>query len=58
VLEEKGRPHHLKAVLSLATRRVWLIPELERQRQADLCEFRASLVYKASSRIDRCLAQP
>lgn len=29
-LEEKGRPHHLKAVLSLATSRVWLIPALER----------------------------
>jgi hypothetical protein len=29
-----------------------LIPAL-RQRQADLCEFKASLVYRASSRITR-----
>jgi hypothetical protein len=28
-----------------------LIPALRRQRQADLCEFKASLVYIASSRI-------
>ncbi|CAO2577223.1 hypothetical protein LEMLEM_LOCUS19 [Lemmus lemmus] len=27
-----------------------LIPALGRQRQADLCEFKASLVYRASSR--------
>ena len=27
-----------------------LIPALRRQRQADLCEFKASLVYRASSR--------
>ena len=27
-----------------------LIPALRRQRQADLCEFEASLVYRASSR--------
>ena len=26
------------------------VPSLGRQRQADLCEFEASLVYKASSR--------
>jgi hypothetical protein len=30
-----------------------LIPELGRQRQADLCEVEASLVYRASSRIAR-----
>ena len=28
-----------------------LIPACGRQRQADLCEFEASLVYKSSSRI-------
>ena len=28
-----------------------VIPALERQRQVDFCEFEASLVYKASSRI-------
>ncbi|EGW12670.1 hypothetical protein I79_021887 [Cricetulus griseus] len=28
-----------------------LIPALRRQRQADLCEFEASLVYRASARI-------
>jgi hypothetical protein len=27
-----------------------LIPALGRQKQADLCEFKASLVYKSSSR--------
>ena len=27
-----------------------LIPALRRQKQADLCEFEASLVYRASSR--------
>ena len=27
-----------------------LIPALQRQRQVDLCEFQASLVYKVSSR--------
>jgi hypothetical protein len=26
-----------------------LIPALRRQRQADICEFKASLLYKASS---------
>jgi hypothetical protein len=30
-----------------------LIPALERQRQADLCEFEDSLVYKTSSRTAR-----
>ena len=29
-----------------------LIPALRRQRQVDLCEFEASLVYRASSRTD------
>jgi hypothetical protein len=29
---------------------VLLIPVLRRQRQADLCEFEASLVYRVSSR--------
>jgi len=28
-----------------------LFPALGRQRQADLCEFKASLVYRVSSRI-------
>ena len=27
-----------------------LIPALRRQRQADLCEFKASLVYRVNSR--------
>jgi hypothetical protein len=42
-----------------------LIPALGRWRQVDLCEFRASLVYRASSRTDRdtariklCLEKP
>jgi hypothetical protein len=30
-----------------------LIQALRRQRQADLCEFKASLVYKVSSRTAR-----
>ena len=34
-----------------------LIPVLGRQRQADLCEFKASLVYRASSRIVRDATQ-
>jgi hypothetical protein len=33
-------------------RHILLIPEHQRQRQG-ICEFEASLVYKASSRIDR-----
>ena len=34
-----------------------LIPALGRQRQADLCEFETSLVYRASSRIARAVTQ-
>ena len=34
-----------------------LIPALGRQRQADLCEFKASLVYEASSRTARPVSQ-
>jgi hypothetical protein len=30
-----------------------LIPAFRRQRQVDLCEFKASLVYRASSRTAR-----
>ena len=30
-----------------------LIPELGRQRQVDLCEFKASLIYRVISRTDR-----
>ena len=30
-----------------------LIPALRRQRQVHLCEFKTSLVYRTSSRIDR-----
>jgi hypothetical protein len=30
-----------------------LIPTLRRQRQEDFCEFKASLVYRVSSRIAR-----
>jgi hypothetical protein len=32
-----------------------LIPALRRQRQADLCEFEASLVYRVSSRTSRAI---
>jgi hypothetical protein len=32
-----------------------LIPALRRQRQADFCEFKVSLVYRASSRIARAI---
>ena len=34
-----------------------LIPALGRQRQADLCELEASLVYRANSRIARAITQ-
>ena len=34
-----------------------LIPALERERQADPCEFKASLVYKVSSRIARVVTE-
>ena len=34
-----------------------LIPALRRQRQVDLCEFEASLVYRASSRTVRAVTQ-
>jgi hypothetical protein len=34
-----------------------LIPALQRQRQEDLCEFEASLVYKESSKITRTITQ-
>jgi hypothetical protein len=30
-----------------------LIPALKRQRQADLCEFKTSLIYRAHFRITR-----
>jgi hypothetical protein len=32
-----------------------LIPELRRQRQVDLCEFKATLVYIGSSKIARAM---
>jgi hypothetical protein len=32
-----------------------LIPALRRQKQADLCEFEASLVYKMNSRTARAV---
>jgi hypothetical protein len=32
---------------------VVVLPALRRQRQADLCEFEASLVYRVSSRTGR-----
>ena len=35
-----------------------LIRVLRRQRQADLCEFEASLAYRASSRTDRIQRNP
>ena len=34
-----------------------LIPALGRQRQVDLCEFKASLVYRESSRTARTVTQ-
>jgi hypothetical protein len=34
---------------------MYLIPALGRQDQADLCEFKASLVYRVSSRIARAM---
>ena len=34
-----------------------LIPALERQRQANVCEFKARLVYRESSRIARIFTQ-
>ena len=34
-----------------------LIPTLRRQRQADLCKFKTSLVYRASSRTARAVTQ-
>ena len=36
---------------------VSLIPALGKQRQVDLCEFEASLVYRASSRTVRAVTQ-
>jgi hypothetical protein len=33
--------------------KVWVIPALRRERQADLCEFQASLVYMVNSRTAR-----
>ena len=35
-----------------------MIPGLRRQRQVDICEFEASLVYKASSRTARTVRNP
>ena len=37
--------------------RMPLIPALERQKQADLCEFKSSLIYKVSSRTARAVSQ-
>ena len=34
-----------------------VIPALRRQRQVDLCKFKASLVYSASSRTARTVTQ-
>ena len=34
-----------------------LIPALVRQRQVDLCEFKASLVYRANSKTVRAVTQ-
>jgi hypothetical protein len=34
-----------------------LVPALERQRQGDLCEFKASLVYRLVSRTARAVIQ-
>ena len=35
-----------------------VIPALGRQRQADLCEFKASLIYSVSSRTARATKRP
>ena len=43
--------------LSQAWWRMPLIPALRWQTQADLCEFKASLVYKTSSRTTRVVTQ-
>ena len=34
-----------------------LIPALEKQRQVDLCEFKASLVYRMSSQTARAVTK-
>jgi hypothetical protein len=34
-----------------------LIPALQRQRQVDLCDFKANLVYKVSSRTAKAITQ-
>ena len=44
--------HHLVSIVAHT-----LIPALGRQRQADLCEFEASLVYRVSSRTARTVIQ-
>ena len=51
---------HIQAIIytknKVSSRAVWhtpLTPALERQRQADLCEFEGSLVYRVSSRTVR-----
>ena len=45
------------AIMKISVRWLWwrmpLFPGLGRQRQADLCEFEASLVYRMSSRTAR-----
>ena len=44
----------------LLARQWWctpVIPALRRQRQGDLCQFKASLVYRVSSRMARAVTQ-
>ena len=47
--------HHAHKRAWIVIRNANLIPSLRKQRQAYLCEFEASLVYRASSRTSRVI---